>query len=147
MGRSSEIQIPLVKIMAFHRCERQVLPRFPPIFPHLIVPSPFYLSLYHPIYCSPPTSCSLNYNRDCPPAHGCVIGALTNQTTILKTCIKNQDYSPTCSDALKFIVHFFGDITQPLHCSMNQEGGNLIQVHFDHESANLHHVPSSPTPF
>src|SRR5947207_6119414 len=98
-------------------------------------------TLFQLLTISPPSNCSVNYNRDCPPNNGCVISAITNQTSILTTCIKKKDFSITCSDALKYLVHFFGDITQPLHCSNNQEGGNLIIVKFDTESPNLHHVP------
>ena len=85
-------------------------------------------------------ACSLQYVRDCPPKDGCVVGAIKNQTSILTNCIKTKNFNQTCSDALKFLVHFFGDITQPLHCSSNQRGGNNIIVQFDNESPNLHHV-------
>lgn len=50
-----------------------------------------------------------------------------------------------CSDALKYLVHFFGDITQPLHCSEKSLGGNQIFIKFDGLRRNLHEVPSPVT--
>jgi hypothetical protein len=41
--------------------------------------------------------------------------------------------------ALKFIVHFVGDIHQPMHVSrVEDKGGNTIQVRFDEKGTNLH---------
>lgn len=96
---------------------------------------------------SPPSSCSLDYNRDCPHTAGCVISAITNHTEILTDCLKNGDTSMTCSNALKYLVHFFGDITQPLHCSGKSLGGNQIFIKFDGLRRNLHEVPSFPSAF
>ena len=45
--------------------------------------------------------------------------------------------------ALKFLVHFVGDIHQPMHAGRAEDrGGNLTEVHwmFDKEPANLHWV-------
>lgn len=42
--------------------------------------------------------------------------------------------------ALEFLVHFLGDITQPLHDEALEVGGNDIDVTFDGESTNLHHI-------
>ncbi len=47
-------------------------------------------------------------------------------------------------DALKFVVHFVGDVHQPLHCIDRDEdrGGNLRTVHFPghDKDSNLHRV-------
>ena len=43
-------------------------------------------------------------------------------------------------EALEFLVHFFGDITQPLHDEAEEVGGNDIDVTFDGTSTNLHHI-------
>lgn len=41
--------------------------------------------------------------------------------------------------ALKFIVHFVGDLHQPMHISRAEDkGGNTIQVRFDNKGTNLH---------
>jgi hypothetical protein len=93
--------------------------------------------------CSPPSNCSVKYDRDCPPKGGCVISAIRNQTKILEHCYQNGDTSEECAQALKYVVHFFGDITQPLHCSEKSLGGNQIFVKFDGLRRNLHEVNSN----
>ena len=41
--------------------------------------------------------------------------------------------------ALKFIVHFVGDLHQPMHISRAEDkGGNTIQVRYDNKGTNLH---------
>lgn len=42
--------------------------------------------------------------------------------------------------ALKWIIHFLGDIHQPLHDEALEVGGNGIDVTYDGESTNLHHI-------
>jgi len=75
-----------------------------------------------------------------------VISALTNHTSIFRQCLEDNDISQTCSDALKYLVHFMGDITQPLHCSEKERGGNEIEVKFGNRRRNLHSVQSPPCP-
>lgn len=42
-------------------------------------------------------------------------------------------------NALKFIVHFVGDLHQPMHVSREEDqGGNKIQVNYDGKGTNLH---------
>jgi hypothetical protein len=42
-------------------------------------------------------------------------------------------------EALKFIVHFTGDVHQPMHVSRAEDqGGNKIQVNYDNKGTNLH---------
>jgi len=43
-----------------------------------------------------------------------------------------------CSYALKWVTHFMGDITQPLHASGIGEGGNEYDVTFNGKSTELH---------
>ena len=64
----------------------------------------------------------------CPPTTGCVVSALGAQLRILK----NAHSSPAArADALRFIIHFVGDIHQPLHdATNNDEGGNCVPVEF-----------------
>jgi len=43
------------------------------------------------------------------------------------------------TEALKFIVHFVGDLHQPMHISRAEDkGGNTIQVNYDGKGTNLH---------
>lgn len=49
------------------------------------------------------------------------------------------------AEALKFLIHFLGDITQPLHAEGIARGGNEIAVSFGstamfRSATNLHHV-------
>ena len=45
------------------------------------------------------------------------------------------------AEALKFLIHFMGDIHQPLHCGKGEDrGGNAVPVTWKGEAANLHSV-------
>ncbi|GES96054.1 nuclease Le1 [Rhizophagus clarus] len=86
---------------------------------------------------NPGKSCSVNMQRDCPDAR-CVVGAITNYTTQLD-CTNGYDKF-TRDIALRFLAHFYGDITQPLHVCGREKGGNEVKVTFDGDSANLHAI-------
>lgn len=90
--------------------------------------------------------CTFNYTRDCVNDF-CVAGAIANYTRQLhpssgkappppKGDNENDDNnSPAAAVALKFVVHFVGDIHQPLHCSRTTDrGGNSIDVHWEFPS-------------
>jgi len=85
-----------------------------------------------------PKSCGYVQERDCPDGQ-CVVGAIANYTTRAADCSLGLAQR---SEALKFVTHFFGDITQPLHACARQRGGNQVLVTFDGESGhlNLHSV-------
>ncbi|KAI6782487.1 Nuclease S1-like protein [Emericellopsis cladophorae] len=85
---------------------------------------------------NPPFSCDVDYERDCKES-GCVISALANYT--------DQSLDPTLApwlraQAAKFVVHFVGDLHQPLHNEDVALGGNRIYVKWDGRDYNLHHV-------
>lgn len=64
----------------------------------------------------------------CPPATRCVVSALQEQ---LRTLKNPKSSAAARADALRFIIHFVGDIHQPLHdATNNDEGGNCIPVEF-----------------
>ncbi|KAI4852040.1 nuclease PA3 [Aureobasidium sp. EXF-8845] len=93
-----------------------------------------------------PYYCNVYYHRDCSKG-GCVVSAIANQTQILKSCVDRvkagelvdgQDLQ--CSYALKWVVHFLGDIAQPLHASGRAAGGNGIEVVFGNQTTELHAV-------
>jgi hypothetical protein len=82
---------------------------------------------------SPPTSCSVEFDRDCG-AGGCVVSAITNYTAQL------QDSSTSAAEllnAMRFVIHFVGDIHQPLHDEALDVGGNSIPVTYDGSTTNL----------
>lgn len=83
---------------------------------------------------NPPSSCNVNYSRDCGSA-GCSISAIANYTQRVGD---GRLTNANVAEALKFLVHFLGDITQPLHDEAYEVGGNDIDVTFQGYSDNLH---------
>ncbi|OTA07067.1 S1/P1 Nuclease [Trichoderma parareesei] len=85
---------------------------------------------------NPPESCNVDFERDCKET-GCVITALANYT--------EQSLDPGLpawrrAQAAKFVIHFVGDLHQPLHNEDVSRGGNGIHVKWDGRDYNLHHV-------
>jgi len=78
----------------------------------------------------------VKYSRDCGVG-GCVVGAITNYTNQL---LDSRLSATERNIAAKFVVHFTGDIHQPLHDEAVDRGGNGIQVTFDGVATNLHHI-------
>lgn len=88
---------------------------------------------------------SLDLSKDC--VNGvCVIDAIYNYTKRFTQdsanpfkCNLNVNAAEPC--ALVFLVHFVGDVHQPLHCGYGyDEGGNTVQVTWYGQSTNLHAV-------
>ena len=74
----------------------------------------------------PINSNSFDSATECTPmdAGDCVIAELDRLKSDLR-CAANDDLK---KDALRFAVHFVGDIHQPLHTVLDQKGGNGISV-------------------
>jgi hypothetical protein len=91
--------------------------------------------------------------KDFCGAGGCVLTAITDRLAILKN--KNAPGAKR-ADALRFIIHFVGDLHQPLHGSTNSDrGGNCVPVkyftrnpHMKNNSytPNLHHIWDTELP-
>ncbi len=81
---------------------------------------------------------TVDLTRDCPDGR-CVVGAIEKYTTVLSDRRRPRKERV---EALKFLVHFIGDIHQPLHSSFaDDRGGNDIEVRFFGEPKyNLHSV-------
>jgi hypothetical protein len=85
----------------------------------------------------PIDSSGLDMPRDCP-AQGCVLSKISE--------FRSQWREPHLSssarrEALLFLVHFVGDMHQPLHCANNHDrGGNDVTVKVGSASMNLHHL-------
>jgi hypothetical protein len=84
----------------------------------------------------PPASCSVDYERDCGKG-GCSVSAIVNYTSIL---LVDDSSAHIKKDAMRFLIHFVGDLHQPLHDEGLEEGGNGITVTFDGRKTNLHHI-------
>lgn len=83
---------------------------------------------------NPPTSCSVSETRDCGSGN-CILTAIANYTTrVVQTSLSATQRQ----EALKFLDHFLGDITQPLHVEALKVGGNDITVKCNGSSTNLH---------
>ena len=68
----------------------------------------------------------------------CVISAISKFERELENTNLNEEERAI---ALKFVVHFIGDVHQPLHCSDNNDrGGNDVKVTFFDHRTNLHAV-------
>jgi hypothetical protein len=98
-----------------------------------------------PLTVTDPTSLA----RWCPPIGpplegkdrpGCITNAMEFEQSILRDKTRSSSDRAT---ALRYVIHFAGDIHQPLHDSdNNDQGGNCTALHFFDEErpANLHAV-------
>lgn len=92
---------------------------------------------------SPPNECGLYYHRDCQEG-GCVVSQIHNQTEILKGCMadihggRQINNFTVCQQALKWVIHFIGDVHEPMHTSEKAYGGNIFKVTFNGTKTNMH---------
>ncbi|MBV8603080.1 MAG: S1/P1 nuclease [Pelomonas sp.] len=81
-------------------------------------------------------NCTYSAPRDCADG-ACVVGAIEHEEAVLAS--KAPDAERLV--ALKYVVHFVGDVDQPLHAGYaDDKGGNTYQVQFDGRGTNLHSV-------
>lgn len=67
-----------------------------------------------------------------------VYSAIVKQLALLSDSTVSRDRKV---EALKFLVHFVGDVHQPMHVSRAEDkGGNTIQLNFDGQGTNLHAI-------
>ena len=79
--------------------------------------------------------CHYEVERNCRNGN-CVVEALKTQTAILGDRSRPDAER---AQALKFVVHFVGDIHQPMHAGYGHDkGGNDFQVQFNGRGTNLH---------
>jgi len=75
--------------------------------------------------------------RDCADGQ-CVVGAIERARATLADRTQSRAER---AEALKFLVHFVGDVHQPMHAGHRDDrGGNLFQVNLRGEGTNLHAV-------
>ena len=91
----------------------------------------------------PGQDCHYLPERDCPDGN-CIIGAIQAQQALLAD--RSQPRQAR-AEALKFLVHFLGDVHQPMHAGYpHDRGGNGYQIQYRGEGApegegtNLHGV-------
>jgi hypothetical protein len=69
---------------------------------------------------------------------GCIVAALDFEWAILRDTSRP---AATRAPALRYVIHFIGDLAQPLHAVDNHDqGGNCETVRFFGEARNLHAV-------
>jgi hypothetical protein len=77
----------------------------------------------------------------CGP-EGCVTKAISEQVATLKD--PKADRAKR-AEALRYVIHFVGDLHQPLHTVTNaDEGGNCVPVKYFRRSVHEHHHSFSP---
>ncbi len=82
-------------------------------------------------------ACGFQAARDCHDGL-CVAGAIERFRAELADPARSRAER---RDALKFLVHFVGDVHQPLHSGHRDDrGGNRFQVRVGNEGTNLHRV-------
>jgi hypothetical protein len=79
----------------------------------------------------------LDMARDCPKGD-CVLAKIEE----FRKALNDPALAPAKKrEALRFLVHFVGDMHQPLHCSDNKDrGGNDVHVRLGTRQTNLHSV-------
>ncbi|KAK0101164.1 hypothetical protein ONS95_012856 [Cadophora gregata] len=96
---------------------------------------------------SPPTLCGLHYPDDCSAqgTNGCIITAINNQTSLF---LSPDSSKIVVKEALMYLMHFIGDLHQPLHVEDKARGGNEIKpVQFGtSHTQNLHSVWDTAIP-
>jgi hypothetical protein len=77
----------------------------------------------------------LDMERDCAKGD-CIVSVISRFRQTLRDPATAPDQR---REALMFIIHFVGDLHQPLHSSDNHDrGGNSVQVQFHGQATNLH---------
>ena len=75
--------------------------------------------------------------RDCP-RNQCVVAKIGRYWRILRDGSRSD---ADREEALKFLVHFVGDVHQPLHAAdRHDRGGNEVRVIYAGRDVNLHHL-------
>jgi len=83
------------------------------------------------------TANGFNAATDCL-ADNCVVAQVQKDARIVAD---HQLAKPVRAEALRFLIHFVGDMHQPLHCADNHDrGGNEVRVMIGSEDTNLHAV-------
>ena len=88
-----------------------------------------------------------------------VLDGIQNTTKLLQDWVNKDASDAVASEALKFLIHFMGDMHQPLHLTGRERGGNLVKVQFGSRNTSESTLapfprvvtfflpaPSSPTP-
>ncbi|KAF8156648.1 S1/P1 nuclease-domain-containing protein [Crassisporium funariophilum] len=67
-----------------------------------------------------------------------VLDGIKNTTGLLEEWVEGDVGDATAGEAVKFLVHFVGDMHQPLHLTGRDRGGNSVKVLWGRRQTNLH---------
>jgi hypothetical protein len=85
----------------------------------------------------PQGSAGYDARRDCL-RNDCVVAQIERDERILAD---RSLLGPVRADALRFLIHFVGDVHQPLHAADNKDrGGNQLRVVLGRRETNMHSV-------
>jgi len=74
-------------------------------------------------------------SRDCP-RDACIVAQIARHEAVLRSTAPRAQKI----EALKYLLHFIGDIQQPLHAADNDDrGGNRVQMRWRGQRITLHH--------
>ncbi|KAJ3188255.1 hypothetical protein HDU85_005405 [Gaertneriomyces sp. JEL0708] len=88
-------------------------------------------------YINPVSECKQTIEPSDCTHDRCVVSGMFNYTSRLLDHTLTRDQK---EEALKFLIHFVGDVHQPLHASGRAEGGTRQHVTFDRRRLSLHQV-------
>jgi len=78
---------------------------------------------------------------DCPDPPSCVVQAIENYTAILQKSLDNPEWGNGEPSPAAFLIHFIGDVHQPLHCGYAyDDDATSVYVSWFGESTSLHSV-------
>ncbi|KAG6828220.1 hypothetical protein H0H92_008753 [Tricholoma furcatifolium] len=86
----------------------------------------------------PPQLCKFPGSKGWEGPNANVLLGIRNTTDLLAQFVEGKSGVKTASEALKFLVHFVGDMHQPLHLTGRDRGGNSDKVRFGQRTTNLH---------
>lgn len=60
-----------------------------------------------------------------------LLDGIQNTTKLLQDWVNHEASNTVANEALKFLIHFMGDMHQPLHLTGRDRGGNSVPVQFE----------------
>ncbi|KAH9477946.1 Endonuclease 3 [Psilocybe cubensis] len=88
---------------------------------------------------NPPSTCAFPGPSGWAGKQGSnVLDGIKNTTHLLQKWVNHDESDIVANEALKFLIHFLGDMHQPLHLTGKHRGGNCVAVLFEEQETTLH---------
>jgi hypothetical protein len=78
-------------------------------------------------YVNIPLGSQYDASRDCAPPRSCIVAKIND---LVKVLIDKNAPREDRTEALRFLVHFVGDVHQPMHAAREAKGGNGVKVSY-----------------